>query len=283
MESYPGRELYGRGWRQGCVIPIRPTQTVYEALDPPAQTQIELSEGTGLVLTTQDCDLVKSPGRLPFVEAIATTKDPELSNTVQINDARFFVLDPDSNLVADHAYGATIRKEALLALPEPEAPCGGDERRARRFSHWLGQGYARLPLPDAVVEYIQRPLQKAFAKLCLPGKRYETLNRDVAEVRLIGDLHAGPPFVVALIFVLTEEASIDEASAALAAIIGEAGFAIEGFGDEGATVRLRRWMALPPSRLSVQAYQDAVPIPLERLSLRGEEIIGALPLNAESA
>jgi hypothetical protein len=285
MQSGAGRELYERGWRQGCLVPLRPVQTVYETIDPPAVKTIEPEGRTALVLTTQDCDLVKTGERLPFVEAIAATHDAELSNEVQINDTRYFVLNPVTGLVADRVYNVTIEKDALLALPPPDAPCGGDETRTRRFAKWLGLRYDRIPLPDDVVLNVQRPLADAFRKLCRPGKRYESLNRDLREIRIIGDLSQGPPFLVSLIFVLTEEASIEDASLAIAAVITDAGFAIEGglLDDEQADVQIRRWVAVPPSRLPVKVYHESIPVSLERISVRGEETIGAVPLNAESA
>jgi hypothetical protein len=284
MQPDVGRELYGRGWRQGSVIPLRPTQTVYESIDPPVETKIELGEAAGLVLTTQDCDLVKPTHRLPFVEAIATTLDRQLSAEVQINDGRFFVLDPENGLVADRAYNATINKEALLELPPPSIACGGDETRARRFAKWLGQRYDRIPLPDPIVECVQRPLADAFRKLCRPGRRYEKLNQDLREVRILGDLEDESPFLVSFIFVLTEDASVEDAQLAIGEVLVEAGFAIEGMTDDtDAEVVIRRWVALPPSLLTIKVYQESIPVSLERMSVGGEEIIGAVPLNAESA
>lgn len=283
MQSEAGRELYERGWRQGCLIPLRPTQTVYESVDPPSLTTLDLDAGVELVLATQDCDLVKPTERLPYVEAIAATRDTELSSDVQINDGRYFVLDPEDGLVADRVFNATLHKEALLALAPPDPPCAGDTTRARRFGHWLGLRYDRIPLPDAAVEHIQIPLANAFRKLCRRGRPYEALNRQLREIRVVGNLSDGPPFLISLIFVLEENASIEDASEAIAAIIVEAGLAIEGAGEDASAVAIRRWVPLPPSLLSVKAYQESIPVSLERLSMSGEEIVGALPLDAESA
>jgi hypothetical protein len=280
-----GRRLYDRGWRQGCVIELPATQHSLVARD--TVEQVSVSEEMRLVLTTQDCDAVKPSERLPWLEAIGCVTDPERAKTVMANDARFFVLDPERGLVADRAVMATVSRDVLEELPDPDPPCGGDTQRARRFGIWLGARYDRPALPDEAVEHIQRPLGEAFRKLCSPGKLYHQLNVDLYEVRLVGAASGSPPFIVSLLFVLREGAPVEASELAIAEVIAEAGFAVEEVASDDAlqasSVHLRRWIAAPPSRLTLAAYADSIPVSLASETYRGDEVVGAEPLDAESA
>jgi hypothetical protein len=104
------------------------------------------------------------------------------------------------------------------------------------------------------------------------------------EVRVLGDLDTEPPFVVSLIFILTEGALIDVAELAIAEVLAEAGFVVEGVATEdeleASSVRLQRWVAVPPSRMTLAPYLDSTLIPLTSESFRGEETIGAEQLDA---
>lgn len=283
-----GRDLYDRGWRQGSRIPAQVHQVAYQPLHPAAVVEKELPAGMHLVLVTQDCDLVKDEAKLPVLEAIGCVDDPSLASRTRANDARFFVLDEPSGLVADRAYGAFLTREALADLPDPgHEPCGGDRERARRFARWLGARYDRVALPDAAVETIQRPLIGAIQRLCRPGRPYERLNRDIHEIRVAGDLETGPPFRVSLVFVVREGVELGEVELAIAELIEAAGFTVEAMGpldgEGAASVHLDTWVVAPPSRMRLDVYHGSVPIPLRYESLRGDETIGAEPLDAESA
>jgi len=106
-------------------------------------------------------------------------------------------------------------------------------------------------------------------------------------VRVIADLEKGPPFTIdLLIFLIAEEASEEETELAVAEVLEEAGYAIEGESgkDEGRQgVIVRRWQVFRPSQLSVAFYHQAIPVPLAFMSIDGGELIGAEPLDAESA
>jgi len=282
-----GQELYDAGWRQGARIPGTVPQAHYPSLTAGVE-EGPMPDGMDLVLTTQDCDLVKASTRLPFLEAIGCVDDAEHARSVRANDARFFVLNSEAGTVADRAFGAFLTREALAALSAPGSPCGGDIQRARRFATWLGARYDRPALPTTAVEVVHRPLVSAIRRLCGRGRPHEQLNRDLYEIRVIADLDAGPPFTIdLLIFVMTEAASSEASDFAVAQVLEEAGYAIEGVdsGDDGRepAVTVRRWMAVPPSKLSVALYHQAIPLPLTYESIDGDEFIGAEPLDAESA
>jgi hypothetical protein len=281
-----GQELYDAGWRQGARIPSSAPQVHFSLLGTPAK-EAPMPEGMSLVLATQDCDLVKPEEKLPYLEAIGCVNDPGRAKSVRANDARFFVLNPDAGTVADRGYGAFLTRDALVGVSAPAAPCGGDLVRARRFATWLGARYDRPALPTPAVEHVQRPLSAAIRALCSPGKPHEELNRELHEIRVIADLESGPPFTLdLLIFLLTEQAPIEAAEFAIAEVIERAGFAVAGIGDDPGidhSVVLRNWQVFRPSELSIALYHGAIPIPLAYESVRGDEVIGAEPLDAESA
>jgi hypothetical protein len=277
-----GRELYDEGWRQGSRLKGDACQSYFKELKQSGLATDPLPPGMSLVLATQDCDLVKADDRLPYVEAVGCVEDGLLAATIRPNDARYFVLDPASGVVADRAYGAFLLREALKGLSVPELPFGGDAVRARRFARWLGARYDRPALPEEAVRAIQRPLVDAVRRLCRPGRPHEALNRDLHEIRVAGDLEEGPPFAVLLVFVLTETADVAACQVAIAELIEATGFAVEGASEEG-EVFVQLWVAAPPSRLSLATYQGSIGIPLAYESVRGEETVGADPLDAESA
>jgi hypothetical protein len=155
--------------------------------------------------------------------------------------------------------------------------------RARRFARWLGARYDRPALPDEAVDALQRPLVDAVRRLCRPGRKLEQLNRDLHEIRVLGDFQHGTPFTVDFVFVLAESADLDASRLAIAELLEAAGFAVEGTGDGSERVVIRNWVAAAPSRLSLAAYHSSLAIPLEYESYRGEDSVGAEPLGAESA
>ncbi len=281
-----GQDLYDAGWRQGARIPGSVPQAHYALIGEGVREEA-FPAGMDLVLTTQDCDLVKDEQRLPYVEAIGCIDDSDHARAVRANDARFYVLDPAQGTLADRAYGAFLTRQALAALPVPEPPCGGDSKRVRRFANWLGARYDRPALPTPAVEHIQRPLVASIRRLCGRNRPHEQLNRDLHEIRVVGDLSQGPPFVLDLvIFLIRDTASPQDCELGIAEVLEGAGFSVSGLGGGGSTestVTIRNWFFASPAQLSIAAYQEAQPIPLAYESLDGEELIGAEPLDAESA
>src|SRR6266571_5628160 len=128
MAETAGQKAYRRGWRQGSVIPKALAMTVYSDLLSGSSQQVE-PEGTALVLATQDCDLVKPGESLSFVEAIACTEhDEAFIQELMANNARYFVLDRTSRLVADRNHVVLLEKEVLAQIGDaPTPPCEGDQ------------------------------------------------------------------------------------------------------------------------------------------------------------
>ena len=285
MSKPPGRLLYDRGWRQGCLISASLAMLLYKDLATETVEGIP-QEGIGLVLATQDCDLVKPSDKLPFIEAIQYQHMTEkFVKGVMAHDARFFVLDRDECLVADRNHAVQIEKEALLAhAVTPDAPCGGNASRAARFARWLGARYDRPALPDQLVEQLSSPLGDALKKLAGPGKKYAALNADLREVRVVGDLEK-QPFEVTLIFLLRADADVEQARVAVAEVLERAGLPIRDVAErkklEAAAVHVVRLIVVPETRLPLLQYWESTPLSLEVQTYRGEDVVGAEPLRAE--
>lgn len=282
-----GRRLYDQGWRQGSIIPHVVSQPVYTGLQSAMLESVSLDDCGALVLATQDCDLVKSDDKLPHLEAIGCIEDASLARKVRPNDGRYFVLDRRRGLVADRSVSIALTREALAqVVPPPEVPFEGNDRAARRFARWLGMRSHRPAIPDGAVDAIQKPLARAVERLTKPGGALEYLNDGVHEIRVAGALDGSPPYVVALIFVLTHDAEIARLRLGIAELLHAAGFAIEEIDTPGEDVRaviVREWVALPPASLSVEAYHGSTPLSLDSYSWRGDETVGAEQLDSESS
>jgi len=245
-------------------------------------------EGSGLVLATQDCDLVKPSDKLPFVEAIQYQAMTEkFVRGLMAHDARFFVLDYAQFLVADRNHAVQINKQALLDLgATPDPPCGGDANRASRFGRWLGARYDRPALADELVKSLSSPLSSALKKLTAPGKKHAALNADLREVRVAGDLNKSP-FEVTLIFLLRADADVDQARVAVAEVLEKAGLPIRDAAEpkklKAAVVQVVRLVVVPETQLPLMAYWQSTPLSLEAQTYRGEDVVGAEPLRAEPA
>jgi hypothetical protein len=274
-----GRALYDRGWRQGSIIGRQVPSQYVSSFDAPPVV-IEAGD-EGLVLITQDCDLVKAESKLPYLEAIPIRIDPELARRTRVNDSRYFVLDPVSGAVADRAHRIHLSRGALAGLDRPGPPCGGDTGRQLRFGQWLGSAYDRPALPDEFHPELSVPLTKAVEAAVAVGKPTEWLNDVLHEVRAASVLHEGPPWQVDLMFVLAEGAKQEECEEAIAGILSTAG--LDGSDSGGRSVVVTSWRAAPLSQISVLEYAGSFPISLEMVSYAGEAVVGARPLRTDPA
>ncbi|MDA8219032.1 MAG: hypothetical protein M0Z94_15615 [Dehalococcoidales bacterium] len=114
------------------------------------------------------------------------------------------------------AYRLLLDKAALLTItPEPTfAP--DDRRRRRRFAEWLGRRFDREPLPDDIVEALQRPILKAIRALSqLDDKR--RLIDSIKEVRFYHERNAEGTLEVELLLFPEDEGGINAEGALVVA------------------------------------------------------------------
>lgn len=163
--------------RAGERPPTKPTvaDTWAETM-PPAQPVPE--ERSIWAILTQRCDLVRSFAQEPLVE-VAPVVELAHSEAVaaKTNSPRLIYLTdlPDAGTLAvDLRRRAAIPKHALSAIAA--TPVIDNERAHKRFRLRLGQRYWRDPVPDDLVDTLQRPLIEAVKKSTARIARFESFT-----------------------------------------------------------------------------------------------------------
>jgi hypothetical protein len=129
---------------------------------PPVQSISGLEPGW--VVLTQRCDLVRSYATEPLVEmARAAPLAGMAAASAKANSPRLIAFadaNPDGVWAADLRQRASLPKALLLEQPDLVPAIDGDRAR-KRFRLRLGQRYWRDPVPDDLVDALQRPLRDA--------------------------------------------------------------------------------------------------------------------------
>lgn len=292
-----GPELIRRGWTQGSLLSAASVQIPYLAQrtsqggctvagEPGGSVasiweprQLALDEGDYLVIVTQVCDLVRTPAQEPYVEAVRAfwTSDKAAIHQASTNSLRRFVLrrrttadETVEALIADATVRVLIEKVALLTLePEPGFD-QADTVGPREFRKWLGERYARPPLPDNLVVAVQRPIVDAVRKLRPSDERLQVLE-GIREILFVLQ-DDGPPYQVELWFLANEATEVprpdEEAAARLAGWIAEVL-------DNSGQACLAHWELFDAGSLSVRDYITAYSLPLDDYTLTEE--LGRMP------
>ena len=139
--------------------PIRPTATdVWADTIPSAQSVPE--QPVSWAVLTQRCDLVRNYAVEPVVEIARVVRlDKDMTAAAKTNSPRLIYLADagDGGVWAvDLRQRAVITKHALSSIAA--RPVITSERARKRFRLRLGQRYWRDPIPDDLVEVLQRPL-----------------------------------------------------------------------------------------------------------------------------
>ena len=146
--------------------PARPSKADPWATGGPPADPIPGDE-PGWVVLTQRCDLVRAYAVEPLVElapAFVIT-DANDARAARLNSSRFVAitdLDKSSCWAVDLRRRAWLPKDRLVTQSTLVQPLPSDRAR-KRFRLRLGQRYWRDPVPDDLVETLQRPLRDAFA------------------------------------------------------------------------------------------------------------------------
>lgn len=150
-----------QGWDQGCLVPLNHWVFIANADEPTSElgaqvaaqqdidagsfvAHVEVAEQVGVIITSQVCDLVASPGVEPFCEAMPLVRVPDDEPLPQPNSTRGFVVDADERLVADGSYRLYFEKSLL---PDEQATQLLDDEPKRLFAAWLGRRSSRAPPP----------------------------------------------------------------------------------------------------------------------------------------
>jgi hypothetical protein len=247
-----------RGWRQGSTFPGSLTSSLVLGLDPPTRTDIA-PPGDLLVLTTQDCDLVKAEDKIPALEVVIGINDDELAKRVRPNNGRYFVMDRESGIVADRAHKVPISRAAINSIEVPPVPFSGDPTRAASFARWLAATYDRPALPDEVHRELHQPLVRSLGQKLAQGAELNWLDEYLLEVRVSAPFTEPGPWSAELLFVLTEAADVDRCEEAIASAIGASGLMTP---PNTHCVLLRGWATGTLSSISASDYLASHALPL---------------------
>jgi hypothetical protein len=280
MTDQPPPSLLRNGWRQGTIFSAPSLRFASNELDPQGSSngaslrEQQVKAKDRLVLVSQDCDIREHEDKEPYVEALVCKHNNKSEFLAQVDrhSARWFLVDPQTGLVAWARYRVDIRKSVLSTLtpdPWPSTP-----ERLHRFVGWLARRYERPAIPDEMVLGFEVPAQHAIAALDDDRPRLgEALNHAVAEVRVTLPENDDPPYQLELVFLLGGDELSQEGAEAI-----EATFEAIRSGVDPSIVLLEGHRILTDERMSVAEYRRTYRLFLDPMTYSGDEIEGAEPL-----
>jgi len=271
-----GDRLWKQGWRQGAMFVDPHLSFGFNARNgdevfAPQARKVKPKEQ--MVVISQDCDILAADE--PFVEALICRQDKaSFCAKVERNSARFFVVDPPNCWLAVAYHRVQIAKSDLLALTPKPWPA--DTKRLERFVRWLARRYDRPAIPDQLVKAFQVPLAQALEVLDSASPTAGlAISRATTEWRVTLPSTEQPPFHVQLLLLL----SVHTLSAEEANAIALAEERIRATIDPD-VVRLHPIVRMvTEEELSLKEYRATCLLFLEPLTYRGEEVVGAPPLD----
>ncbi len=265
-----GRRLYDLGWRQGAVLAVSPHQIAFvsQTLSSSGATDLHrrnVRQAERLIVISQDCDVVASPSQEPCIETlICSPEKADWRNRIAFNSRRYFVLDNDVGLVAKAAYRLHIQKALAEHLPAPSPWSYGETLRAR-FVRWLGDRYTRPPLPDDVVDAVQRPIDIVLDTIeSNDPDRAALLSLAISELRITLPATPRAPFEIAVLIMIQDDALTSEQAGKFADLLDELILALR----QALTSPKVSLLDIRPATehdLSIAEYRQTAPIRHERL------------------
>jgi hypothetical protein len=191
-----GTEPAEPDWEQGSLLPADagalPLQWVHPAnpelkagksamkvaeregkpLTTPFPVAVPAKQADRMMVITQTCDIVKTPGEMPQVEVvrvITTSSEKMIAQAQDFGSARYFRVnafhEPEA-LILDYGHRALLDKGFIGALaPNNALVDSWDVAQRERLGRWLGQRYSRPAIPDEDYEQITRPIRDEWRKL----------------------------------------------------------------------------------------------------------------------
>jgi hypothetical protein len=276
------------GWEQGSLLgdvgdaflfsPNTPiTVEAQAAADSLSDHNMEIemavrdaTEGQLCILITHTCDILKPPAKYPRVEVLRCFVEQDKGKAIEAdtNSARYFLVDPDKNLVADIATRTSVEKAVLLTRQPMDWP--SSETRFKRFRNWLGSRYTRPVDPEEVVEVLNKPITTRVRQI-----RKKNIN-DLSDVLdLVKRIHVfrkndSEPYDVTLLFFLEEE-DWEQGS-------GEVECLFEDLREQVSTEQvILSYEVTTEARISLSDYLATTYFDLDSYSYEGEDEVGAEP------
>lgn len=274
------RLLIDRGWTQGAVfsapgLRIQQSHLGINQKGEPAFASRSFTSETDdcFVVASQTCDIQASIDAEPLVEALLCRMESKANHGGIGNSARYFEVDRKLGLVAFASKRAIISKRSLWWISGPN-PWPDSHERLKQFSRWLGRRFDRPALPDEIVRGFQQPMEKTLRSL-RKEQAYLLFNRVVRQIRIGYDAIQRPPYQLD-INLLTNAATLSQEEADAIETVMQLVYEHQ----DAQYVQLHSYNIRRPDMWSVADYLDTVPVFLDHLTIRGEEIVGALPPSA---
>jgi hypothetical protein len=274
-----GERLYSASWRQGSLFRgegLAVTRNVLRSNSPDVTTEHRrLTGDEWCVVVSQDCDVlsdVEQEVEVLVCERLPAQKARDLASNRRYS-SRYFLVNPDTGLVALAAERLFVAKEVLLGRDPEDWPTS---TRLSRFVQWLGRRYTRPALPNDLVVDFQAPIVDVLAWLAKKQPHImQAFSEAVQELRVVPPESINLPFDIELVFILNETGLSEQAADALNAVETVIRGAINP-----ERVRIIDIRSRSPEQMSVAEYFSSAPLFLDSLTFRGEEIHGAKPPEA---
>lgn len=219
---HAGIRLGELGWDQGSLFRIPNARSSFLSIDDTSGTWLRRDDTLGeedfLVVVSQACEIIKKPGpgrySEPYVEVARAfwTDDRALIRNARLKSIRYFCLQRRSNdkgdeegLIVDSVLRIQIRKESLLRVAPDDGFADGDGGGPERFRRWLGDRYSRQPIPDHLVDAVQRPIVDGIEKLSRASPHLKTLDA-IQEIIYYAD-DSAEPYEIRLRYIPDEKTS----------------------------------------------------------------------------
>lgn len=276
-----GAALIARGWRQGSLLPA--VGHAWFERDGGGEWTVQAvppRPDDGLIVVSQECDIAAAGE--PFVEVMPYAWQPKGAPVYTAarlgNSGRSFLIrrvqdasGHDGGDIVDATRRVQIAKASLLFVTPTPLSVLDDRDRLRRFRAWLGGRYSRPALDQRIVDAVQKPILKGIAKLQRGGEFAEALDL-IREIRFV-PLPDEPPFALELVVLVENESQRTDER-----IAGFLGLVERWLLASSVDCHLARRQIVSATSLSIAAYENTLRLPLDYLTLGGETVQGALPI-----
>ncbi len=267
------------GWTQGTLfrasgIDVRNAGSIMSTVGETesAGQPRQLPNVEYFIVASQTCDIVARLADEPFIEALACVTEPDASRRANFSkSARRFEVDVGTGLMALAAHRVVIDKRALLEL-SPQ-PWPSTLQRLIQFRTWLGRRFTRPAIDDAIVRGFVTPFEDVLRRVRKQRpEAFLAFSNAVGEVRIRLPSTDDPPYDLHMLLLLSDDVD-HEGDEAIDMVVAQLRSGLTGTNVTLLDPVLRQTWA----RTSVQVYFETVPIFLEHLTYRGDEVTGAEP------
>lgn len=270
-----GRRLYDAGFKQGAILLSSGLKFVYSMPTRDGEgikvKERSVKNDERLVVASQDCDILATPDREPYVELLICKQEEKefYQGIIEGNSSRRFlldkVLDEDKRFVAQAIQRIHIKKEALEQLELEDWSLNGE--MLERFARWLARRYVRPAFPNDFVAVYKDRVKEVFDST--DPEVISAFSSVVSDIRISKSSTEGPPYdLVFLLLTIREEEELSEEEADAIVYFQDR---IESTLVESSEVNSAQCYFRSIYETTVAEYFNSDPIYLEHLTFDGEE------------